>query len=478
MVERDVERFVSEYFKEIVAGNAAIFAGAGLSAPAGYVDWRGLLRPLAEELSLDIDKETDLVAVAQFHVNANKNNRGRLNAAVIEALSADNPPTLNHRILSNLPVFTWWTTNYDKLIETALREAGKIVDVKDSVPTLATTKPRRDAIIYKMHGDVDRPHEATITRDDYERYHKDKGAFINALAGDLVSKTFLFVGFSFTDPNLEHVLSHVRVSYEQNQRRHFAIFRRRAQLDGETEDEFEYAKIRQSLIIEDLLRFNIKAVLVDEYSEITEIFSELHRRYRSRIVFISASASNFEPWGQDHVTEFMRELGSELVSRGMIIATGLGLGVGNALFTGALERVVGAHLGAVEDYLIARPFPQAIDDENARQRAWAAYREDIIGRTGIAVFLFGNKVRPSGEVIEADGMRKEFEIAERLGVICLPIGATGSTARTLHEEFQAKRRDDKSSLAPKLAALGDDKSDLIKLAPLIADIVVSARDRG
>jgi hypothetical protein len=38
------------------SGDVAIFAGAGLSRAAGYVDWRSLLREIATELKLDIDR--------------------------------------------------------------------------------------------------------------------------------------------------------------------------------------------------------------------------------------------------------------------------------------------------------------------------------------------------------------------------------------------------------------------------------------
>jgi hypothetical protein len=96
-----VRSFITEYLGELVEGNAALFAGAGLSAAAGYVEWRELIRPLSVELELDIELEVDLVAVAQFHVNASGYNRHKLHKAVIEALSSDNPPTENHRLLAN-----------------------------------------------------------------------------------------------------------------------------------------------------------------------------------------------------------------------------------------------------------------------------------------------------------------------------------------------------------------------------------------
>lgn len=87
----------------------------------------------------------------------------------------------NHRILARLPISTYWTTNYDRLIETALKDTGKIVDVKYFTEHLATTKSRRDAVVYKMHGDVEHPHDAVLIKDDYEKYHMKRGAFINAL---------------------------------------------------------------------------------------------------------------------------------------------------------------------------------------------------------------------------------------------------------------------------------------------------------
>ena len=44
------EKLIKELSKELSANNLAIFAGAGLSAPAGFVNWKGLLKELAEEL--------------------------------------------------------------------------------------------------------------------------------------------------------------------------------------------------------------------------------------------------------------------------------------------------------------------------------------------------------------------------------------------------------------------------------------------
>lgn len=471
----DIKGFVADFLAEIEESNAAIFAGAGLSTPAGFVDWANLVRPLAEELHLDVDKESDLVAVAQFHVNANHQNRHALHTTIINAFSADNPPTANHRLLARLPITIYWTTNYDKLIEIALRDAGKIVDIKWAVPQLANTQPRRDVIVYKMHGDVDRPDTAVATRDDYERYASERGAFVNALAGDLVSKTFLFLGFSFTDPNLEQVLARVRVTFKTNQRRHYAIFRNRTCRPGESEIEFKYGKTRQALVLEDLKRFNIRPLLVDEYSEITDILTEIERQYRSRTIFISSSASDFASWGEPAVVGFMRMLGSAFISAKFRIATGMGLGVGNALFTGALEAVYTNRQGHLEDRILMRPFPQYIADEEKRKEVWEHYRQDIISSAGIAVFLFGNKKVGENTVI-ADGMIRKFEIARQHGLTCIPVGATGYAAAKLANRLIDDGTDENTALLDALKELRDPRENLNELIDPILKLASTVRE--
>src|SRR5262249_48202759 len=91
-------RFIRRYAEAMASENVAIFAGAGLSRAAGYVDWRSLLRDIAAELNLDIDRETDLIAIAQYHLNE-KRHRGRLNHAIVEELAGSATPTPTHRVL-------------------------------------------------------------------------------------------------------------------------------------------------------------------------------------------------------------------------------------------------------------------------------------------------------------------------------------------------------------------------------------------
>lgn len=124
-MSKEIAEFQKMFKTAIEESNAAVFAGAGLSKPAGFVNWKELLRDIAEEINLNIDKESDLIAVAQYHVNENGGNRGKINQALIDEFTKDAEITENHKILSRLPIDTYWTTNYDALIEDALKAEGK-----------------------------------------------------------------------------------------------------------------------------------------------------------------------------------------------------------------------------------------------------------------------------------------------------------------------------------------------------------------
>lgn len=188
------EQLIKELVNELSANNLAIFAGAGLSVSAGFLDWKALLKELADEINLDIDKEeNDLVSLAQYYVNSKSGNRSKINNIILNEFCQTATLTENHKILARLPIDTFWTTNYDPIIETALKDAGKIVDVKHCVEQLPVSIHKRDVVVYKMHGDASLPSQTVLIKDDYEKFHLTRNDFFNALRGDLLTITiFIF----------------------------------------------------------------------------------------------------------------------------------------------------------------------------------------------------------------------------------------------------------------------------------------------
>jgi len=430
---REIESFIKEFVKDLAENNVAVFAGAGMSKSAGFVNWADLLRDIATELGLSVDKEHDLISLAQYHVNENRG-KARINKKILEEFAQDAESTENHKVLSRLPVTTFWTTNYDTLIEDSLKAANKVVDIKHQVKQLANTRPKRDVVIYKMHGDVYHPADAILTKEQYESYYKTHEAFVTALSGDLISKTFLFVGFSFTDPNLDYVLSRLNIQFGENSRQHYCFIKKQSQ-GKDDEEMFKYNLRKQELMINDLMRYKIKTLLVDEYTDITEILGEIERRFRKKTVFISGSAEEYGAWSRNEAQSFIHSLSKSIVSSGFRIVNGFGWGVGSAIINGALEAVYERPDRYSEDQLIMRPFPQFETGDKKLSDLWEEYRQKMISLAGIAVFIFGNKNDGKGNVISANGVKREFEIAISQGLIPIPIAATGYITQEVFDEI-------------------------------------------
>jgi Sir2- and TIR-associating SLOG family/SIR2-like domain len=309
-----------------------------------------------------------------------------------------------------------------------------------------------------MHGDVDHPDDAVLTKDDYEKYHLDHTPFITALSGDLVSKTFLFLGFSFTDPNLDYILSRIRTTFDRSQRQHYCIFKKRNQEPGETEEEFRYASIKQEFAIKDLNRFNIQTLFVDEYDEITTILREIESRFRQKTALISGSAYEYGEWEPAAAEGFIQHLSRALIRNGYKIVSGFGLGVGSHVITGALQEIYEGQGQKLQDQLVLRPFPQGQEAE----KQWESYRQDMIAYAGIAIFVFGNRLG-DGTVESAGGVRREFEIAKANGLKLIPIGATGYAAGELWKEvtenFDVYYPKGDNALKNAFDSLGDKSAD-------------------
>ncbi|EJD6043757.1 SIR2 family protein [Providencia rettgeri] len=469
---------IDRIVKELEESNFAIFAGAGLSSPAGYLNWKDLLRPLSDELNLDINKETDLVSLAQYYVN--ENSRNRLTERLIDEIAIARDPTINHKLLAKLPIFTYWTTNYDDLIEKSLDNENKLVDKKFTINHLSQTKKGRSAIVYKMHGDASLPEQAILTKDQYESYSLNFSPFITALSGDLVSKTFLFLGFSFTDPNLDYILSRIRINFEQNQRQHYCIFRKVSRSDYDSDEEFSYSELKQNFVIKDLSRFSIKVVLIENWKNLTDILEEITKRFRCKNVFLSGSAHEFGSWDQSSTEIFLSKLGEILIRDGFKITSGLGLGIGNAFISGAIKEIYTQKYAKIDDYLTMKVFPQFVEDPIERKKIWSLWREDLLNQTGIAFFFMGNKVvhdsnTDSHTISLADGMDEEFNIAKRLGLKLIPIGASGYKAKELYDRIISDFDDYYPNYSPKFREafekLGEEVDEPNKLLEKIHTVI-------
>ena len=147
---------------------------------------------------------------------------------------------------------------------------------------------------------------------------------------------------------------------------------------------------------------------------------------RKKTVFISGSAYEYGRFGDDGKS-FIKALSKTLLKNDFKIISGFGAGVGNYVIEGALDEIYLGQRQKMTDQLRVFPFPAMGD---LLESIHENYRNDIISQAEIAIFLFGNKLEDIA-VREADGMKKEFEIARSHKVLLIPVGASGYVSEGL-----------------------------------------------
>lgn len=429
---QEQETFINHYVKALREKNAVIFAGAGMSVSSGFFSWKKLLEPIAEHLDLNIEEEYDLTALAQLFVD----NKGGIRGQLTQMLD-DNYAKIGiegsevHEILARLPIEIFWTTNYDNLIEETLIKGGKTPDVKSKHSHLTVNKAKRDAIVYKMHGDIHDLAETVLTKHEYEDYNEKREFFSSAFLNDLISKTFLFIGFGFSDPNLDYLISRIRTRFKKNVNGSDYYF-----IQKET-DSKKFNK--QSLKATSLKNYGLNPILVDSYeTDIPSILREIEIRYLRNTILFSGSAEEYGAFGETRAGEFLHSLSEKLSKKSYKILSGFGWGIGSAVINGVLDNMESERVQRLDDYLILRPFPQFETGGKKLKDLWTSYRENFIPLAGIAIFVFGNKIdKLTKKIVSANGVFEEFDIAISKGLKVIPIGATGYVAKELWQRVIA-----------------------------------------
>lgn len=470
----EIEIFIRDYIRDLNEGSAAIFAGAGLSIPAGFVNWSELMQEIAEDLGLDINSESDLVSIAQYHVNENRT-KSKINRKILEEFVEETEETDNHKVIAKLPISSVWTTNYDKLIENAFSKEKKVVDVKYRNNQLISNKPKRDVVIYKMHGDVNHASDVILTKEQYEQYHQTHEPFIRTLTGELTTKTFLFVGFSFTDPNLDYVLSRLNLRFSEEKRQHYCFVKKHQLNDQLNPDQatLDYNTKKQQLIINDLKRYGIKSLLIDNYEEITLVLNEIEKRFRKKTIFVSGSAETYAPYEKNEALNFIHLLSKKLIESNFRVVNGFGWGVGSSVINGALEPIYEKPFKYSESQLILKPFPQVETGTKKLPELWEEYRQRMISLSGISLFVFGNK-KNDDEIVTANGVVREFEISKKRGNICIPIASTGYASQEIYRlifKNPDSYYDNPNEILPFLERLSNTENSLDKHVDTVMELL-------
>lgn len=200
---------------------ASLFLGAGVNAGATNSDGEEMpfaqqlsewiCRDLLDEPSLSIPLD-EAAEIARYRVSPQG-----LNDYLYKRLTTFRYGTA-HLAAVQLPWDVIFTTNYDLLLEGAatngaIEAAGHIKAIMSTATDLSAFS-EEDIIYYKLHGTIDLANteegRLILTKEDYRYYERHRKPLFRRLETDLLSRTFLYIGYSLRDPNFRSILDDCR----------------------------------------------------------------------------------------------------------------------------------------------------------------------------------------------------------------------------------------------------------------------------
>lgn len=409
MIERDT--FIQKFAKKCKEDNAAIFLGAGMSVDAGLPSWKDLFAPLAQELQININTtDYQIYDIAQFY--ANKFGRNELYKKIGKVINKilDSTTALNELALMQLNSI--WTTNFDQALENNLSKIGKIVNVISKESDLVSCDLNKNINVFKLNGDIRDLQNAVITKSDLEKYKEYHDYFLTFFKRELITKTFLFLGYSFTDSLVLPCISELGRAFDNNQPHHYTIIRKN--------DSNDFVNFLNDLE----QRYQIDVVLIDDYDEIPEILKEINYYTNQRNVFISGSYRGDENKLSD-IDNLCKLITKQLYDNDFTIINGYGYKVGYYIASEATKLMIEENVVDFKKHLQMYPFDEHMSEANKTK-----HRNFMISKSNVSIFMYGSGSCDSG-------MLEEYNIAKKDNHrIIIPLGVTGGTAKIIFDDVK------------------------------------------
>ena len=397
------EQFLKQFTRQALDERISLFVGAGASINACYPSWYSLLKPLAKELGTPLSDSTNYYKLAQYY--SNNFGQPELLKRINEVLNKNDcdSPLINELIdigFSNI-----WTTNFDNVLENNYKKRNILINKVFRDSDLSNVELNKRINIYKMNGDITNPDGIVATQEDYEKYSYNHRMMLMFFKRELISSTFLFIGYSFSDYLVMDCLSEIAKYLGNATPQHYTILKRE-----KDNPYFDY-------FIHDLeLRYHIKVFLVDEYDEILFVFKELNERIRNKKVFISGAFRSFNQEVVKYSHNLSRSISYQLLENDYRIVNGIGRHFGTHIIGYANEYLAQKGIKDKEKYIIVKPFVGFGENSLENKKK---LREDVIKGCGAVIFAFGdyNPDAPNPN----SGVKEEFEIALKYHKTIIPI---------------------------------------------------------
>lgn len=352
--------YIHELQEQLLLDSFSIFCGAGATADLTKRNWEDIFHEKTKRF-YRAKLTSDIYLLADFEKNYyNQNNFFddiKMNLSVKGFGGSE-----HIRSIVKLNLNQIWTTNFDEIIETAIKEEYKTMPIVLSTSKdLLTKNINAEHIVYKLNGTIRDVNSMVLTKTDYFDYFKKQRLFFELLKRQLVLDSFLFVGYSFQDDLVLNALREIKDVFPENGKTHYRFVVRQANKNNSASRELqeEYLGYEQRYFKD---KYNIQSIFLDNFIDIDSYLSELYRRFCNHNVLFCGSFRNITNELRIHIEQIVNIVIRKLYENRFNVYSGNGRGLGEII-------VARAKLHAKMPYnrFINRPLIFTGDDEETKQ---------------------------------------------------------------------------------------------------------------
>ncbi len=412
------EQFLKQFSQQALDERISLFLGAGGSCDAGYPNWADLFKPFAKELGTPLNESTDYYKLAQYY--SNNFGSAELRKRINERINRNKYESPLLEELIDIGFSNIWTTNFDNAMELNYQKKEILTNKVFRDSDFSNIDINRRVNIFKMNGDVTNLEGIVATQSDYEQYTDSHRIMLMFFKRELISSTFLFIGYSFTDHLVLECLSEITRYLGYSTNYHYTIMK--------NDSKNPYFKH----FVDDLeQRYHIRVLLVDDYKDIPVILKELNEKIRSKRVFISGAFSSLATEVEEFSHSLSRNITASLLDNDYRIINGIGRRFGTHLIGYANEFLAKQGVKNIEKYLIVKPF---VGNQKSSAKDKKKSREKVIKQCGSAIFVFGEA--DGNSVNNRSGVLEEFEIACKQHKMVIPIAYPGMISEEIWKKVK------------------------------------------
>lgn len=211
--------------EDIVSSRCIPIIGAGFSRNAISLNgplslWNDLGAKFTK-LMPDYDYINPIDSISAFTY---LNGKTRLAEYLSQFLNVDEvQPGRSHISFAELYFQKIITTNFDFLLEEALRQQNINFRIVMDESQLPMSSVNSEKLILKIHGDIHHPQRIVATEEDYDKFILHYPVLSTYISNLLISKTALFIGYSLDDPDFRQLFQILKNRLGQLQRPAYVI---------------------------------------------------------------------------------------------------------------------------------------------------------------------------------------------------------------------------------------------------------------